>query len=542
MSPTTPALEAGQVPALLAGIHAALRSHREEIDALNVFPVPDGDTGTNMTLTLAAGLHAASTSPPGDARDVVRATIRAARGNSGVVLSQVVRALVEPLDGATVMEADGYAMALATARDLAYDALAQPVEGTILTAIAAAAAEARRGVEDGGDLVEVSRRVCAATRTAVEHTPSQLDVLRAAGVVDAGARGFEVVVQAIHDHLTGVRPPAGAPAAGDDVGGTPHAHAHTLVGHRRPTTFTHPYEVEFLLDTSDGDVDLDVLRDDLEAVGDSVAVVAAEGVLKVHVHTGDIGAVLTAGLRHGRPTDVDVVHFETQVDARSVRQRTGLVVVLDGPGAVALARLQHATVVETDDGALPTVSALLDAVGRTPSGHTLLLPGSPDALAAARTTVELARTETRSTVTVVDAADSPPAVLAGVAVFDPSVEPDEIRSRVEAAVRGVRGGKVVEAVRDARTPLGPVRAGDPLAVLADRTVVGAGRDESAVLDALLDALRVDEAELVTVLVGIGPTPAQVEAVRAQLQRRAVDAEVEVVMAGQRHARWWIGVE
>ncbi|MEX0952364.1 MAG: DAK2 domain-containing protein [Nitriliruptoraceae bacterium] len=550
MSPTTPALEAGQVPALLARIHAALQSHRAEIDALNVFPVPDGDTGTNMTLTLAAGLQASEATAPdrSGARDVVRATIRAARGNSGVVLSQVVRALVEPLDDDVALDGAGYAAALTAARDLAYDALAQPVEGTILSAITAAAAEAQHGADDGDDLVEVARRVCVATRRAVEHTPHQLDVLREAGVVDAGARGFEVVVTAIHDHLRGTRPPTdgfGADAHGlspPHEASPSHAHGHAEVGHHRQTTFTHPYEVEFLLDTSVAEVDLDVLRHDLEAVGDSVAVVSAEGLLKVHVHTDDIGAALSAGLRHGQPTDVDVVHFETQVDDRSRRRHTGLVVVIDGPGAVALARLHQATVVDTDDGALPTVSALLDAVGRTTCDHTLLLPGTPDAVAAARATVEIARTETRSTVTVVTAADTPPAVLAAVAVFDPTGAPDVMLARIEAAVTGVRGGQVVEAVRDAQTALGPVRTGDALAVLADRTVVCTDHDELVALDALLDALRVDDAELVTVLVGVGPTHTDVEAVRDRIQRTAPHADVEVVLAGQHHARWWIGVE
>ena len=234
-------LGAAELPALLERVHAALAVQRERIDRLNVFPVPDGDTGTNMTLTVQAGLEALRALEPGDAADartaaraVTRAAIRGARGNSGVILSQVVRAVVDVVTGHRVVDAALYAQALERSRALAYEAVADPVEGTILTVIAVAAAEAGDAAASGADLVTTSARVCAATHVAVAATREQLEVLRDAGVVDAGARGFEVLVAAVHAHLTGQE----VEAADDhpDVAGGPYQHDVECAGsHAFPT-------------------------------------------------------------------------------------------------------------------------------------------------------------------------------------------------------------------------------------------------------------------------------------------------------------------
>jgi uncharacterized protein len=277
-------LSARELPALLERVHAALTERRDALDDLNVFPVPDGDTGTNMTLTVRAGLEAlrrASDATPDElARAVIRGAVRGARGNSGVILSQVVRAVVEVLSGHREVDTEVYARALEHARQLAYEAVAEPVEGTILTAISAACAAASSAVADGLDLVAASARIVEATAEAVERTQDQLAVLTEAGVVDAGARGFEVVLAAVHGHLTG----EDAPVVHDEdrphrVEADPDA-CHGSLHYR--------FEVQYLLDADD-DV-AGPLRHRLEVLGDSVVVVAAGGLLNVHVHTDDVGA------------------------------------------------------------------------------------------------------------------------------------------------------------------------------------------------------------------------------------------------------------
>jgi uncharacterized protein len=531
-TPAGTTLTARDLPALLERVHAALEARRSSIDGLNVFPVPDGDTGTNMTLTMRASLdalHEAGRPSPRDAaRAVVRGAVGGARGNSGVILSQVVRAVVEALGGRRRVDATLYARALAHARDLAYEAVAEPVEGTILTVIGAAAEAAQAAVDDGDDLVATSARTCAATALAVEATPDQLDVLREAGVVDAGARGFEVVLAAVHGLLTGEEPPVrtDAPAA-----------AITRSGDGCHHSSEHPFEVQYLLNAPDkAAADL---RHALEELGDSVVVAAAGGLLNVHVHTRSVGPAIEAGIEVGRPSAIRVVHLDEPALSHN---RVGLVAVLDGSGAVSLGRSAGAVVVEGAGGALPAVSDLLDAIVRSGSRRVLVLPGHRNGVAAAHQAARLADAEGTADVAVIEEAASPPAVLAGLAVFDPDVPAVELVAEIRAVAGSVRAGEVVAAMRDADTPAGSVAAGQPLAVLADGTVVDTGEDPVAVLGALCVALDAASGELVTLLVGADVDDAERDHAARVVAECAGSAEVELVDAGQHTSRYWIGVE
>ncbi|GGI06436.1 DAK2 domain-containing protein [Egicoccus halophilus] len=547
-------LAAAELPALLERVHAALAQRRQAIDDLNVFPVPDGDTGTNMTLTVSSGLEAlraaADARPRDQAAAVVRGAVRGARGNSGVILSQVVRAIVEVVGGERDVGAEHYARALERARSLAYEAVAEPVEGTILTVIGQAAGAARRAVEAGADLVRTSAEVVAATTEAVERTREQLAVLRDAGVVDAGARGFEVLVAAVHGHLTGQDPPLVAEASADRPD-------HTTC----ERSYAYAFEVQYLLDTdtdtdtdadTDADADTDTDADDvvartlrarLERLGDSVVVVAAGGLLNVHVHTDDVGAAIEAGLDHGRPSDIAVTHFGDQIAAnRAARPRPalGAVAVLHGDGLSALARRTGAVVVAGRAGDLPSVAEVLDAVAAVDAARVVVLPGHRNAVAAARQAAGVAAAEGGRRLDVVEAACSPPAVLAALAVLDPTGPPDRVLADLYAAADAVRAGEVVDAVRDADTPIGVVRAGQALAVV-DGQVVAVADDPLVALEAVCRGLAVGAAEVVTLLVGDG--------VDGEVRRRAVsvvasaaDGELEVIDAGQRPARFWVGVE
>jgi uncharacterized protein len=534
-------LGAAELPELLDRVHAALAAQRERIDELNVFPVPDGDTGTNMTLTVRAGLEALRT---GDhvnsraaARAVTRAAIRGARGNSGVILSQVVRAVVDVVTGHREIDASLYAAALERARQLAYDAVAQPVEGTILTAIAAAAREAASAVGDGDDLVAVSRRVCEATHRAVAATRNQLDVLRDAGVVDAGARGFEVLLAAVHAHLTGEDPEAADDHPDLAVG--PFLEDDACGG-----SFAYRYEVQYLLEADDGVAPR--LRRRLELLGDSVVVVAAGGLLNVHVHTDDVGAAIEEGIALGSPSDIEVTHFGDQISARRSESPTatiGAVAVVSGAGAHALARSLGAVPVEGAGGRLPSVADLLNACGDVRASSVVLLPGHPNAVPTARQASEVAVAEGGRALEVIGEATSLPAVLAALAVLDPAAPADEVVTELRSCAAAVRCGEVVAAVRDADTPIGRVRAGQPLAVVDD-AVVAAADDPLTALRAVADRLAATgTVELATLLLGAD--------VGADERHRAEDTvrdtldgavAVEVVDAGQRPARYVLGVE
>jgi uncharacterized protein len=532
--PTGAPLDARELPAVLARVHAALEVHREAIDELNVFPVPDGDTGTNMALTLKAALDGLEehSDPTDAARAVIRGAIRGARGNSGVILSQVLRAVVEVVAAAGVEAVDArhYVEALEHARALAYDAVAEPVEGTILTATTVAAEAARAAATEHRDLVAVSAATCAAVSEAVAHTTEQLDVLREAGVVDAGARGFEVVLGAVHAHLTGQEPPELSDA-------TPRhrPHQETCEG-----SLSHRFEVQYLLDAADEDAP--ALRRRLEVLGDSVVVVAAGGLLNVHVHTDDVGGAIEEGLVFGRPSEIEVTHFGDQIAARRDARGAvvGAVAVLDGPGATRMARELGATVVPGMAGALPSVADLLNALGDVRTERVVLLPGHRNAVPTAHQTVSVAVAEGGRPLEVVDAADSPCAVLAALAVLEPAGPLGRVVEDMRAAAMAVRTGEVVAAVRDAQTPVGDVREGQPLAVV-EGDVVGVRDDALDALALTCEHLGVADAEVVTLLLG-AEAPDDERRRAERLVRDLAGGEVEVLDTGHRPARYSVGVE
>jgi len=529
-------LSARELPALLGRVHDALTDRRSVLDDLNVFPVPDGDTGTNMTLTVRAALQElndmASVSGMQRSRDVIRGAIRGARGNSGVILSQVIRAVVEELTGHAQIDAATYARALREARTLAYEAVAEPVEGTILTAIAAASEAAEAAVEDGADLITASARTCAAVAEAVSRTHDQLEVLRIAGVVDAGARGFEVVLAAVHGHLTGLDPPVVLDAP---------AHAERHRDDRCHGSLAHPFEVQYLLDADD-DV-ARVLRRHLEQVGDSVVVVAAGGLLNVHVHTGDVGAAIEAGLGHGRPSNIEVTHFGDQMAARAAASHTavGAVAVLSGAGLRSIAGSLQAVVVDGAAGSLPPVAAVLEAIGAVQAHRVVVLPGHRNILPAARQAAEMARADRGLQVRVIESAVTPPAVLAALAVLDPDADPDATIAEMADAADAVRAGEVTAALRAADTPIGAVREGQFLAI-AVGDVVAVHDDPVVALRVVLDHLDAAGAEILTLLVGGDVRGAERDQLDVLVEELAPSAEAEIIAAGQRPSRYWVGVE
>ena len=543
MSSTAAApLAARELPVLFDRVHRALVQRRDQIDDLNVFPVPDGDTGTNMVLTIRAGLEALH-----DARRmrrvrdvddlatlVIRGVIRGARGNSGVIVSQVVRAVVEVVTGRDEIDAALYADALRHARDLAYEAVAHPVEGTMLSAIAAAADAASAAVADGADLLETSAAACRATARAVERTREQLDVLAEAGVVDAGARGFEVLLAAVHRHVSGegldvvVDAPRGLTTEGS---GACHG------------SLAHPFEVQYLLDAPDAVAG--ELREELEGLGDSVVVVAAGGLLNVHVHTAAVGASIDAALAYGTPTRLEVVDLGDAIRSSSA-SRTGHAARGVAAVAVALGRRMHALLADfgvalvEHAGATPSVDDLVGAVESVAADRVLLFPGARQVTEVVRQAAELARTDGYR-VEVLAEVDTPVAVLVAATVMDPAGDPDDVTADVRTAVEGLEVAEVVAAVADGGSTAGPVRAGE-LVVRVDgeaRAVAGDLPEAAAVACDLLGAA---DAEVVTVLHGADSSFEERGDVDAVISERAPAAHVESLDAGVRPAVLWIGVE
>ncbi|MFI1838523.1 DAK2 domain-containing protein [Streptomyces olivaceoviridis] len=567
----------------------ALGRAREEIDAINVYPVADGDTGTNLYLTLEsaataveavfAGYGTGSGEPA--LADAVRAmahgALIGARGNSGTILAQLLRGMAQVLadDGdASHIDGPGLRLALRRAADSARQAVARPVEGTVLTVASAAADAAERA---DGDCRTVARAAYEGARTALAATPGQLAVLERAGVVDAGGRGLVAVLGALVEAFTGeavrepparelpVREPAarelpvresllreiprpqgaGSVPASVPDGDAP-AHAR-VAATERCADAAGPggpaFEVIYLLEADDAAVAR--LRARLDALGDSLVVVGGDGLWNVHVHVDDAGAAVEAGVEAGRPYRIRITHFGLG-DVHTGRERPpreraqrAVVAVVPGEGLAGLYAESGATTVLARPGEPPASGELVQAVRRAHAREVVLLPNDADLRHTAAAAAEQARAEgirvalipTRSAVQG----------IAALAVHEPGRRFDEDVVQMTSAAGATRYAEVVVAERQSWTTAGICQAGDVLGLI-DGDVAVIGADVTATARTLLDRMLQAGGELVTLVVG-DEAP---ETVAAQLEARVRESylavDTVVYRGGRQGALLLIGVE
>ncbi|GAB3971894.1 DAK2 domain-containing protein [Plantactinospora veratri] len=540
-------LDAAALRRWCAGGLAALRRHQDEINQLNVYPVPDGDTGTNLVLTMTSAeqaLRMARDDPgvqgqPAHVRVLrllARGALLGARGNSGVIVSQILRGLADALAGTPEVRGRALAAALRAASTAAYGAVAEPVEGTLLTVAAAAATAAERAGTD--DLAAVTRAAATAADEALARTPEQLPALARAGVVDAGGRGFCVLLDALVEVVTGAAPerPESAPAPP----------RRPLAAARETGSTEYAYEVQFLLDA-----DLPAvrrLRAELARLGDSLVVVGDEAdptgtsTWNVHVHVNDVGAAIEAGVVAGRPYQISVTRFEDQLPEPAPAEPSGpdaperaAVVVASGPGLAAIFAAEGATVVDGN----PSAGELLAAVRSTGASRVVVLPNDPNAQAVARVAAEEAQ-QFGISVSVVPTR-SPVQALAALAVRDPARRfADDVIAMAEAA-GACRYAEVCHASREALTVAGRCQPGDVLG-LVDGEVHLIGGELVQTCAALLDRLLGGGGELVTLLLGADAPEGLAEVLRAHLARRWPFVEVHHYSGGQPFYPLLVGVE
>ncbi|RKS80594.1 hypothetical protein CLV35_0265 [Motilibacter peucedani] len=486
----------------------AMAAARAEIDALNVFPVADGDTGTNLYLTLEAAHGALEQLPPGSdlattVRTLARGALVGARGNSGIILSQLFRGIAGTLAAeagreTTSANADLLAEALRSATDSAYAAVVTPVEGTMLS-VARGAADAA-AAEPHRDVVPVVLAAAAGARDALARTPSQLDALARAGVVDAGGRGLVVLLDALAAVVTRTPLPAAAaepvvaPVA-EPAGGA--------------------YEVMYLLDAADGDVP--ALRAVLAGLGDSVVVVGGDGLWSVHLHTDDAGAAVEAGLATGRPHRLRIAALhDTAAAARAV------LVVAEGPGLAALLEQAGAHPIDLPAGARLAADDLLALAAG--AAELVLLCDAVQVVALEEAVRRVRRSGLRAAVVPLR---SPVQAVAAVAVHDPSRGFDDDVVAMTAAAGHMRWGALT--------------AGGRALVEGEPVPLRAGSAEVAALE-LAERMLSGGGELVTLLLGAGAGAALGEAVRAGLARAHPEVETVVHPGGQPGALLLVGVE
>ncbi|MBN6033592.1 DAK2 domain-containing protein [Amycolatopsis sp. 195334CR] len=524
-------LDAAAVGRWASACAHSLDALRPEINGINVYPVADSDTGSNMHHTISGAWHtlhgeAAPATAGAALAALARGAVAAAKGNSGVILSQVLRGLAEaladrPVDGPALAEA------LQHADEVATGAVARPVAGTMLSVLHAVAGAVAGSADE---LAEVARVAAEAAAAALEQTPQQLPVLARAGVVDAGGRGVVAVLDALLDVITG-----------DE-----HAHHHPLVAHSHGEPALYAWEVMFLLEGAD-ETALPVLRKALSGLGDSVTVAAdGAGAHAVHVHCADIGAAIEAALDAGRPRRIRVEPLVTPapLEPGGGLDRT-VVAVVHGEGLAEVIRAENIEVLSVPAGATPSVEEMLGLITETTGNHVTVLPGGPELTTAADTAAGHAMAGDRDVVVIPCA--SPVQVLAALAVHDPARRTnDDVVAMAEAAA-ATRRGEVLVAGGEALSVVGRAQAGDVLG-LVDGEVVRiepAPAAEANLLEAaitVLARLLGPGGELVTVLTGVG-APAGIEEVLTDWLR-GEHPEVELVCYSGRQtdAVLLIGVE
>ncbi|GGS58936.1 dihydroxyacetone kinase [Planobispora rosea] len=499
---------------------------REEIDALNVFPVPDGDTGTNLHLTMLSAVEALE-GLPGDAdaaatwRALAQGALLGARGNSGVIVSQALRGLAEVF-GAAEGRGTDLRRGLVRAAELACAAVERPVEGTVLSVLGAVAAAVR---DLSGDLAAVVRRAAEEARTALRRTTGQLDVLARNGVVDAGAAGLALILESLAAVVTDSyteRLDIPAPA-----------HRLTL----EPARGEGPsYEVMYLLEADATAVG--ALRGELDALGDSLVVVGGEGLWNVHVHVDDAGAAIEAGIRYGRPYRIKVTHLAGTGRTHRAARGRGVVAVAAGEALGAVFERSGAVVVRRDPGTSPSAAAVLAAIRRAGS-EVVVLPNDSGTREVAAAAAEIAREEG----TVVSVLPTRASVqgLAALAVHDPLRRfDDDVVAMTEAAAH-TRYGHVWVADRVVMTSAGLVRPGDVLGVIdGDAAIIGTDLTETAleVVGRMVSA----SSELVTLLEGSDAPAGLLRAVQDWLAGERPDIEAVRYEGGQGGYPLLIGVE
>lgn len=537
MAMTTKLLEAS-----IRRFHRLLEDNRDVLDALNVYPVPDGDTGTNLALTAGAVIHAMDTDGHGVLEAMTRGSLMGARGNSGVILSQVLQGIADVLGESEEVSTASVASALRAASDGAYGAVQWPVEGTILTVLREAAEEAEAGAasERPVELMieEVYRRAC----DALARTPDMLSVLAEAGVVDAGGAGATLLIAALAETFGTDR--VDLPEVMFRYGSA-HRTAHEPGASSR-------YEVMFLLESTDEVVE--EFRSEWSTVGDSIVVVGSGGTWSCHIHTDHIGPAIEAGIRYGRPSEIRVTDLDQQVATAefhpekgvpafepvlAVRRATfGVVAVVAGDGLVEVFRsLGVQGVVTGGQSANPSAAELLSTIEEVPADTVVVLPNNRNVIPVAEqldglTTKRVAVVPTRTI----------PQGIAAMFGYDPSSSDHESTvDDMAAAASSVITGEMTMAVRQASVAFGEIAIGDWLGI-ADGTIVVADPDLESALRGLVAAILPVGAELLTLYTGVGAPKSASKALVAWLGELHPQLDIVEVHGGQPLYPYLVSVE
>jgi DAK2 domain fusion protein YloV len=528
----------------LMGSLSWLAANHEDVNRLNVFPVPDGDTGTNMLLTLQSAVEDIKESSAAEVSKIAKlashGSLMGARGNSGVILSQIFRGFARAVEGKSSLKPAELAAAFEEAANAAYRAVNKPTEGTILTvAREAGRAAAAAATAPDATVPSVIAAAAAGARAAVLKTPSQLQILREAGVVDAGGFGLQIILDGMLKTVEEAESSTDGHGASVQAASVPSQVAVTLPEEGWG------YCTEFLIDGNG--LDLDEIRTRIEALGNSVLVVGEPELVKVHVHTDDPTEVIRLAGGYGKLLKLNVGDMSTQhkriLDSENSRSKplrpngVGIVAVVAGSGLVEIFRgLGVDAIVEGGQTMNPSTQDMLTAIESVPYDEVILLPNNRNVILAAKQVLGL----TKKKVHVIETHGVPQGVAAVVA-FRAERSGVENVDAMKAEAQRVQTIEVTHAIRDTRSNGLKVRKGDVIGLINEKLEF-AGTDYAEVVKKALGKLGPDSYELVTVYRGQGASDDEMAKLESEIRTNYPDLEVEIQQGGQQHYPFILSVE
>ena len=524
-----------------------IEAKKEYINELNVFPVPDGDTGTNMSMTIMAAAKEVTALEGMDMASLAKAissgSLRGARGNSGVILSQLLRGFTKSIKTESEIDVPALARAAVRAKETAYKAVMKPKEGTILTVAKGVAEKAQTLAEETDDLEEFLPKLIEEAETVLAKTPDMLPVLKEAGVVDSGGQGLLEVLRGAYDAFLGKEIDYSALAP------TPQAVNATKVETEGTVDIKFGYCTEFiiLLDKEFTEKDEIEFKAYLESIGDSIVCVADEDVVKIHVHTNDPGLAIQKALTYGQLSRMKIdnmreEHQEKLIKdaeklaaaqkekekAKEPRKKVGFIAVSIGEGLNEIFKeLGVDYIIEGGQTMNPSTEDMLNAIDRVNADTIFILPNNKNIILAANQ----AKTMVEDKKIIVIPTKTVPQGITAIINYVPDMDPEDNAATMECEIKNVLTGQVTYAVRDTMIDDKEIKQGDYMGI-GDSGILSVGRDMEEVTFNMIKAMMHDDLELISIYYGSDVSEEAAEAIKAKVEETYPDCDVELQMGGQ----------
>lgn len=523
---------------ILSGAHH-LANNAEKIDSLNVFPVPDGDTGTNMNLSMTSGVQEVKRINSDDASEVANALAKGllmgARGNSGVILSQIFRGFAKGTEKKETLNAEDFAQAVEAGVSAAYKAVMKPVEGTILTVAKDAAKVAVEEAKAEDDIIVLMEKILLEAKASLKRTPDLLPVLKEVGVVDSGGQGLVTIYEGFLAALKGEKLPEDPIVEMEDLVNAEH---HKITQDFMDTSeIVYGYCTEFMVKFEQDKLqekpyDEEEFRGALSELGDSLLVISDDEVVKVHVHSERPGDCLTLGQQYGSLIDIKIenmreqhsaiVNQKEEIEKPQEKAKHGIVTVAMGNGLKTLFESLGVTVViEGGQTMNPSTQDIAEAIQKANAENVIVLPNNKNIQMAAEQAAELAE----ANVAVVPTRTIPQGISA-LLEYDPDRDLEENKADMEEAIQEVKTGQITYAVRDTQID-GIMIEKDHYMGLKDGDIVGSHENKQEAVKLLLNELITEDDEILTILYGEDVTEEEVAEIEAFVEENFADIEIEI---------------